>query len=243
MEVRILLKQGLMPKFYRNFALSLVKEALKKGNSEVYNDFYETEKVLHKKPFSFDISFKGSLIGDFYLLEKSPILRFSTSDSSVLSSFLRGINILSGEKYKAFVSEHLEETITPEIKDIGKKYVSNVLKIPNFLLPYHARNFREKVTGLPLDEKVRFYFESQGIEIIDIESLKPKGRIKHKFRDKILELRPLSLTVKVKAESREKLMDVIYNGIGWFSSQGFGYVIPVRKSIKKEIEHVDRSTV
>jgi len=207
MEIKILLNQNLMPQFYRNYALSFVKNAIKTGDKRVFAKLYETEKVLKKKPFSFEIFFKGTKVGDMYLVEKKPILTFCTNNAEILGTFLKGLTVLSAKGYEFFVSEHLSDRAKPKILSINKKLISNTLSFKNFLLPEMAENWKRNTDGMSLEEKVRVYFANQGLHIEEM------------------------LTVKVKASSKEKLMEVVYNGIGWFSSEGFGYTKPVKKAI------------
>ncbi|NPA53856.1 MAG: hypothetical protein GXO21_04240 [Aquificae bacterium] len=232
MEVKVLLSQDLIPKFYRNYALSLVKEAIKLGNKAVYIRLYETEKVVEKKPFNFEIFFKGTPTGDFYLVDKKPILKFSTTNGEILSAFIKGVLVLSKRGYEFYISEHLKDKVKPKLLGMEKKIISNTLFIPNFLLPESAKDFKEKTKGMRLEEKVKFYFESQGFKVLEILRLKQKRPVKHKFRDIILMVNPIELEIKVSAESKDKLLDAVYNGIGWFSSQGFGYIKPVLRAVK-----------
>jgi len=232
MQVKVLLKQNLMPKFYRSYALSFVKECLKTGNKDLYSEIYETKKVVEKKPFSFEIFFRGAKIGDMYLIEKLPVLSFSTNNAELLNAFLKGLTVLSNTGYSFYISEHLQDIVKPKILKIEKKLISNVLSFKNFLLPESAERWKEETKGMSLKEKVMFYFTNQGIKIKEIYHLKEKKIIEHKFRNIVLKVRPIELSIKVEADSKEKLMDVVYNGIGWFSSEGFGYTKPVRKKAK-----------
>ena len=238
MEIKVLLKQNLMPKFYRNYALSFVKNCLKEGDKNIYTEFYGTEKVLRKKPFSFDIYFKGSKVGDMYFIEKQPILKFSTTSPGILSAFLKGLSMLSTKGHQFGLSEHLLDKAYPKLLGVDKKLISNILSFKNFLLPESAKRWRENTEGMSLEEKVRFYFANQGLQIEEIYHLKEKKFVKHKFRNVILTVKPLELTVRVRAENKEKLMEITYNGLGWFSSEGFGYTNPVRKVEKQKVLQV-----
>jgi len=242
MQVKVLLKQNLLPKLANNFAFSVVKRAFSIGNEDLYKDFYE-KKPRDKKPFSFMIRYKGSFTGEFFLLDKFPVLYFSTNDALVLSAFLKGISNFG--VYEFYLSEHLKDKTTVKVLSVEKKFISNVLDISNLLLPYSEKTFKEITKDMTLEEKVKYYFSQKNMEVKEILHLKEKKPIKHRIQDAVLTVRPIDLKIKVNAKDKETLMKHIYNGIGWFKSEGFGYVVPVKKPSKKgvENENMDKSII
>ncbi len=112
----------------------------------------------------------------------------------------------------------------------------------NFVLPYKGKEFSEKTKGKSLREEVEFYFRSKGFSIRRIRIENPR-QVKHKLNDKIFYVEAFTLAVELSAPDKEKLYELFYNGIGWLSSQGFGYAEKLRKPLfsKGEKKDVDKS--
>lgn len=229
MEIKLILNQSLLPKLANAYAFSVVKRLIFLGDKSLYGEYYE-ENPKDKKPFSFSLLYKGSFTGEFFLLDRNPVLRISTTNARLLKALLRGIEEFGS--YEFYLSEHLKDTATLKLISVQKKIISNVLQMDSFLLPYRAYDFIEKTKGMSLEEKVRFYFREKGLTVRHIYWLKKKKLLWHKIREDVFPVEPIALRVKVEARDKQTLIELTYNGLGWLKSEGFGYVVPVRKKVE-----------
>lgn len=121
LRFKILLDVQKVPQTYRMYLLSFIKEMIKKGDEEVYNQLYDGKKK--PKPFTFSF-----FMNDFKLHEgtseyvmKNATLIFSTSDVNVGVAFFNGLSLT--QKYN-----HPDYPLNIISKQIGreKAITSNV---------------------------------------------------------------------------------------------------------------------
>jgi len=235
MEVIVNVSQKLLPKKFRNYALSLIKAAIQRGNPSLFSYYYE-ENPNMKKPFSYHFHFKGDNMKAFYILNGNARLYFSTNNVEILTAFLIGMKQLEKEGYEFYLTEHLTDKAKVKILSARKKKITNKIQILSFLLPDSEKVFSEKTKGLDLKEKIKFYFAEKGLKVKDLNFYYcTKNPIHHRFLDMDLLLNPINVNIEFENPNNELLEDIVYNGVGWFKSQGFGYVRPIFKEARRDV--------
>lgn len=122
MRFKILLDVQKVPQAYRMYLLSFIKEMIKKGDEDVYNQLYDGQKK--PKPFTFSFymnHFELHEEASEYVMKNATLI-FSTSDVNIGVAFFNGLSIT--QKY-----DHPEYPLKIISKQIGqeKPITSNVV--------------------------------------------------------------------------------------------------------------------
>jgi len=122
LRFKILLDVQKVPQAYRMYLLSFIKEMLKKGDEDLYNQLYDGKKK--PKPFTFSF-----YMNNFNLLEetaeyemKNATLIFSTSDVRVGAAFFNGLSITQKYDHPEYPLKIISKQIAHE-----KPITSNVV--------------------------------------------------------------------------------------------------------------------
>jgi len=224
------LSKPFLPRDYRRGFISLIKEAIKRANPQLFESYYSTLHVL--KPFTFSVYFPGLVgeEGDKFNVGDRAILNFSTSSYEVGTYVYNGL--LELRSFPLFDNElklsHIELRRTADIK--GDKAVFKTLS-PVLVNTKGKRDWYLLPGQEGFEEGLRF-------------SVREISRVFLGIEDVRIDFKPISIRRKVarhynmdrqgfvgvfELSGPPRVLDLIYHvGLGVCRSQGFGMLEVLR---------------
>lgn len=230
LRFKILLDVKKVPITYRMYLLSFIKEMIKKGDEELYNQLYDGKKK--PKPFTFSF-----YMNDFQLLEdsseysmKNATLFFSTSDVNVGVAFFNGLS-----QTKTF--EHPEYPLKIVSKQIGREIpiTSHVVtyNILNALLVEDKLKKPVLISNSSFEQELNIVTNKQFQSLYGRQLYEPLKILGHRLKKQVIKEsnrhangKTLYFTAQkglITLQGNPEDLKLIYlDGLGLRRSQGYG---------------------
>jgi CRISPR-associated endoribonuclease Cas6 len=223
-EVSYKLSNNLLPIEYRRGFASLIKEALRKANTQLFEKYYSKLHVL--KPFTFSVYFPGlaGREGDHFKVGQNAFLKFSTPSYELGTYVYNGLREL--RTFPLFESTlTLEQvslkpmiTITEEtalFKTMAPVLVNNKGDANSYLLPGEA-GFNEGL-DFAVKEVSRVFLCDDGVSI-QFKPIQIRRKVVRHYN-----MNMQGLVGVFELRGRPDVLNLIYQiGLGVRRSQGFG---------------------
>ncbi|GAB6075255.1 hypothetical protein [Desulfurobacterium crinifex] len=209
-------------KDYRRAGLVVIKGLIQKAFPELYDRWYETEEK-ERKPFTFQVNFKGNRAGDFVILEKPFTLQVSGEEK-----FLNAIQEAFYSLKKTEIPLKIGDAYTV-LSPVGMKTIEipvlSRVRFSDLLIPYEDKSFLSRYGRYPLFQQFIYYFEDNGFSIKDVLFFRTKT-VYHRFKGELYRFTAIETEIEIEADEK-KLVKLYRFGMGWHRSAGFGFPIPV----------------
>jgi CRISPR/Cas system endoribonuclease Cas6 (RAMP superfamily) len=209
-------------KDYRRAGLVVIKGLIQKAFPKLYDRWYEAEEK-EKKPFTFQVNFKGKRAGDFIILEKPFTVQVSGEEN-----FLNAIQEAFYSLKKTEIPLKIGDAYTV-LSPVGMKTikipVSSRVKFSDLLIPYEDKGFLSKYGELPLFQQFIYYFEDNNLNIKDVLFFRTKT-VYHRFKGELYKFTAIETEIEIEVDEK-RLIELYRFGMGWHRSAGFGFPVPV----------------